>query len=149
MSKKEFIDKLKKALQGSIHETDVQSNIEYYSDYIESEIRKGKTEEEVTKDLGSPNLIAKTIITTNKYGGNRYVNNGGNFTEENEDFQEDNIKGKGFKFNSWYFRAIALVVFAVIAVVLIAAGAAVTYVFARFAIPIIIIIVLVFMFRRR
>lgn len=151
MSKKEFIDKLKKSLTGSIHEADVASNLEYYSDYIDSEVRKGKTEEEVIKDLGSPNLIAKTIITTNRYGGSRYVNRGSSYNNESESERQsqEEFKPKGFGLNNWITRIIALIIFAAIVVVLIGTGAACTYVMARFALPLIVILVVVLLLRRR
>ena len=45
-------------------------NVNYYEDYINTEIRKGRTEEEVLESLGDPRLIARTIIQTNG-GDNR------------------------------------------------------------------------------
>lgn len=65
MSKQEFLDRLKSALNGRVAPGLVVENINYYEDYINMEIRKGKTEEEVLKLLGDPRLIARTIIDTN------------------------------------------------------------------------------------
>lgn len=54
MDKTEFIDKLRRALNGNISPSMVQNNVSYYEDYIDSEIRKGKTEKEVMDQLGDP-----------------------------------------------------------------------------------------------
>ncbi|MBR1855157.1 MAG: DUF1700 domain-containing protein [Lachnospiraceae bacterium] len=64
MSKQEFIDRLRTALNGKIPATKVEETASYYQDYINTEIRKGKSEEEVLQSLGDPRLIARTIIQT-------------------------------------------------------------------------------------
>ena len=62
MTKQQFIQELSECLLNEVDSQEYHSSIEYYSNYIETEIRKGKSEEEVTMELGSPRLIAKTII---------------------------------------------------------------------------------------
>jgi uncharacterized membrane protein len=64
MDKQEFVDRLRAALNGRIPPEQVEENVEYYRDYINVEVRKGKSEEEVLKALGDPRLIARTIIQT-------------------------------------------------------------------------------------
>ncbi len=65
MERKEFIDKLRGALNGNVSPALVEENIRYYHEYINSEMRNGKSEEEVLDALGDPRLIARTIIETN------------------------------------------------------------------------------------
>lgn len=65
MTKQEFMDKLRLALNGKVSGNVVTENLQYYEDYINTEIRKGKSEEEVLASLGDPRLIARTIITAN------------------------------------------------------------------------------------
>ena len=65
MSKQEFIDKLSAALNGRISPAQVQDNVNYYSDYINTQIRMGKSEEQVLEELGDPRLIARTITAAN------------------------------------------------------------------------------------
>lgn len=65
MTKQEFMDKLRIALNGKVSGNVVTENLQYYEDYINTEIRKGKSEEEVLAALGDPRLIARTIITAN------------------------------------------------------------------------------------
>ncbi len=72
MSKQEFIDRLRAALNGRISSNLVMENVNYYEEYINTEIRKGRTEEEVLASLGDPRLIAKTIIQANGGGDAGY-----------------------------------------------------------------------------
>lgn len=65
MSKREFIDRLRAALNGRVSPNLVADNVNYYEDYINTEIQKGRTEREVLDSLGDPRLIAKTIVETN------------------------------------------------------------------------------------
>ena len=47
MNKQEFVDRLRMALNGRVSPGLVMDNVNYYQDYINTEIRKGRTEEEV------------------------------------------------------------------------------------------------------
>ncbi len=64
MDKREFLDRLRGALSGRIAAGLVAENMDYYENYINTEIRKGRSEEEVLSSLGDPRLLAKTIIQT-------------------------------------------------------------------------------------
>ena len=65
MNKQQFIEALRIALNGNVSPTLVEENISFYEDYINTEIRCGKSEDEVLRALGDPRLIARTIISTN------------------------------------------------------------------------------------
>lgn len=69
MRRTEFLETLKKALDGEISIEDIRNNLDYYDQYIRTEVSAGKSEEEVLDELGDPQLIAKTIIDTAKAGG--------------------------------------------------------------------------------
>ena len=64
MNKQEFVDRLRMALNGRVSPGLVMDNVNYYQDYINTEIRKGRTEEEVLESLGDPRLIARTLLDT-------------------------------------------------------------------------------------
>lgn len=64
MDKQEFLEKLRLALNGKVSAAAVTENVSYYEDYIITEMRKGKSEEEVLTSLGDPRLIARTIVET-------------------------------------------------------------------------------------
>ena len=59
MRKTEFLQELREALDGEVSASVIQSNISYYDQYISQEAAKGRSEEEVIEEIGSPRLIAK------------------------------------------------------------------------------------------
>lgn len=61
MNRIEFISELRKSLSGQIGTADIQNTVNYYEDYIDTQIKKGKTEAEVMDALGDPRLIAKSV----------------------------------------------------------------------------------------
>lgn len=75
MTQYEFVTELEQALRGNVDERVIQENVRYYNDYISEQKAAGKSEEEIFASLGSPRLIAKTIIDTsgdaNAQGTNR------------------------------------------------------------------------------
>ena len=70
MTKREFLDKLKKALVNDLSGSVIQENVNYYNDYITEEVRKGRRESDVIEELGDPWAIAKNIITSEEMKGN-------------------------------------------------------------------------------
>ena len=69
MRKTEFLQELREALDGEVSASVIQSNISYYDQYISQEAAKGRREEEVIEEIGSPRLIAKTIIDSSEGAG--------------------------------------------------------------------------------
>lgn len=61
MDKQEFIDKLRMALNGKIAANLIQEHVNYYEDYINTQIRLGDSEQDVLASLGDPRLLAKSI----------------------------------------------------------------------------------------
>ena len=64
MNKTEFLEILRKSLSGGLNAYAVQENLQYYSNYIDEQIRNGQSESAVIASLGDPRLLAKTIINT-------------------------------------------------------------------------------------
>lgn len=64
MGKSEFIDQLRRALNGNVPEQEVYRSVQYYNEYFENNKRSGKSEEQTAEELGSPKLIAKSIIAS-------------------------------------------------------------------------------------
>lgn len=75
MNRTEFIEKLQRALAGGLPSGQVAENVRYYQDYIDSEMRRGRTECQVMEQLGDPRLLAKSIIEANKRAGTSYGSN--------------------------------------------------------------------------
>lgn len=99
MTKLEFLDTLRSVLAGEVPESEIESNIKFYDDYIRNESRDNE-EEYVLEQLGNPRLIAKTIIETYqvshgpvynnmKHSGSYNSNSNANTTKENN-YQNQN-----------------------------------------------------------
>lgn len=62
MTKKEFLDELEECLRGEVSEYELADSMSYYQTYYSDEASLGKSEEEVSVSLGSPRLVARSII---------------------------------------------------------------------------------------
>lgn len=94
MDKSEFIEKLQRALAGGLNSGQVAENVRYYQEYIDSEIRRGRSEAEVMAQLGDPRLLAKSIIEANKRAGASYGSNREYDDEVSQDGQEWETEGR-------------------------------------------------------
>lgn len=140
MNKQEFLSKLRAALNGRISAPQVEETINYYEDYINVEMRKGKSEEEVLKSLGDPRLIARTIIQTNASADNQNAGAGG-YRDANGGYREDYGSYQGthrsFHIPGWLLAIIViLVLFLVISL---------TFSVLSFLAPLIIVMAAVFL----
>ena len=109
MTKQEFLDGLRRSLSAGLEPEQINEHIRYYSDYIDSRIRMGISEEEVMASLGEPRLIAKTLLGMEETGHatEEYV--------EEEQTPDDkyryfNINGKTIKIPGWLFTILVCVV---------------------------------------
>ena len=62
--KENFLKELGDALQVQVPASVYQDTMRYYTQYIDEEIRKGRSEKEVVESLGSGRILAKTVIDT-------------------------------------------------------------------------------------
>lgn len=62
MNRAEFLDILRSKLSGQMQEGRVAAHVRYYEDYIQSQVQKGRSEEQVLTELGDPRLIARTLL---------------------------------------------------------------------------------------
>lgn len=123
MKRQEFVNTLRTALSGRIPAESVAENVKYYEDYINIEIRKGRSEEEVLDELGDPRLIAKTIIQTQGAREEEYragregqsYNGGfvGGFSRQEED-EGAPAGGLRSRIKLWAFVIVGAVVFVLI-----------------------------------
>lgn len=122
MNKYEFITALQRHLTGKISAQKLQELTNYYNDYIDTEIRKGKSEDEVLASLGEPRLLAKSIVAAESRGATEDAE----FREygyANETSEQDDASGAQFIFNGkavskWKFWAITAIILLVILAVL-------------------------------
>lgn len=121
MTKQEFIEKLRAALTGKIAPALVAEHIAYYEDYINTEIRKGRTEKEVLDSLGNPRLIAKSILNANGSASNDEASN--TRTQSNQNYEgygdnTDKVRKSLFAIPVWLWMLIAvLIIFCVFGLV--------------------------------
>ena len=69
LNKEQFLHDLTVQLNLNVSDEVIREQIAYYSSYITGEVRKGRSEAEVIEELGSPRLLAKTIIETAEAAG--------------------------------------------------------------------------------
>lgn len=106
MTKHEFLEKLRLSLNGKVPGNIVTENLQYYEDYINTEMRKGKSEEEVLDSLGDPRLIARTIITTS---GSRENTGTSEYREYSSGRSQGGVRG-GLPIWLWLILGILIVV---------------------------------------
>ena len=117
MTQIEFVTELEQALRGNVEERIIQENVRYYNDYISEQRAAGKSEEEIFASLGSPRLIAKTIIDTS---GEASTQGSYNYSTGSDD---SSTGGDGWSFSwmketaskNWVTKTIAIL--AIVAVV--------------------------------
>lgn len=108
MTKREFLEKLRVALAEDLGSAAVQEQVAFYRQYIEDEVRKGRSEEAVTAELGDPWAIARTIIDSAEMQGN----GGGAYDYEPErqsrtDYRED-AHIHVFGFDTWWKKLLLI-----------------------------------------
>ena len=95
MTKAEFLEKLRIELSSGVTPQVLQENLNYYGQYIDDEIRKGRTESEVLAELGDPWILAKTIVDAQReesvedviYDSDGRTYRGNSSTEESSNIQ--------------------------------------------------------------
>lgn len=144
MTKQEFLQELRLALQGQLSQAAINENIRYYDNYIMEEMRKGSSEEAVTSRLGNPRLIAKTLIdTTDSFGraaGSEYYAGGYGQSEHGGGIHRGNPNDrerKGLRLGTWYGKLL-LIAAAILIIVIVANVIA-------FLLPILVPVIIIFL----
>lgn len=163
MRKDEFLQTLRRALNGNVPPRVVEDNVQYYNDYISEEVRKGRSEEEVIDEIGDPRLIARTIEdTTDGAGEGEFVDGGDGYQQssarqtrgygEYDQSTADSRQKSSIHYidlSKWYWRALAVVaVFAVIYLVFMVIGGVLTLI-APLIGPLFLIWLVVTLFKNR
>ena len=102
MTQIEFVTELEQALRGNVEERIIQENVRYYNDYISEQRAAGKSEEEIFASLGSPRLIAKTIIDTSGEASTQGNSRAGSYNYSTGS-DDSSTGGDGWSF-SWIRR---------------------------------------------
>ena len=136
MTRTEFMDELRETLTGNMSESEIQSNLAYYNSYINEEMNKGKTEEEVLEELGSPFAIAKTLLRPYENEGKTYEDEVKSVT--NNAKQED----------SWKKILTIIIIIAIGLIVLSTLFGLLAFVI-RYAVPISAIVLVVYFLKKK
>ncbi len=137
MTRFEFTKGLRQALSGRASHTVVNENVAYYEKYIDTELGKGRTEEEILNELGDPRLIAKTILET---AGKEEKDRAGG--EERERYASG---GRVFRLPMW----LALLLVLLICILLLQLAGYIVSLLLPVALPVLALILAVHYFRRR
>lgn len=105
MTQYEFIQELEQSLRGQVSPQVIEYNVNYYREYIREQLASGKTQEEVFALLGSPQMIAKTIISAEEAKGEAYTEANEKEKEKEYHFSVDEIIH-----GTWYQKLIAIAV---------------------------------------
>lgn len=133
MNRLDFIDELHRALASQLSVDEIRGHIEYYNEYIDMQIRKGSTEEEIISSLGNPRLLAKSILEANvgnKYNDSSDVNDAGSSNNGSHTF----VFGKSAKWSLWIGIVLLVIIFLTVIGVLFSVLA----ILIRFFFPIIV-----------
>lgn len=126
MTKQEFLQGLRSELDGRVPYSVIQENLNYYDTYINGEVSRGISEEQVIEELGGPRIIARTIVdaaldTEDRPDGYQSYGTGDNVYQESgsQAYQKRQERQEGPKihyidFGKWYVRLIAGIVIALI-----------------------------------
>ncbi len=69
MTRAEFLESLRRALNGNMSAAAVEDNIQFYSSYFSSQTARGRSEADVLNELGDPRILARTLIDAAERAG--------------------------------------------------------------------------------
>ena len=151
MTRYEFISGLKNALENELNSGAVQEHVNYYNDYINGEIRNGRSEADVIAELGDPWVIAKTIIASEEAGST----NGDEYSYVSSDYEsQDNGRNANpnihvFGLDKWWKKL--LLILGIIGIIMIVFSIITGFItlVAPFIVPILIISFVLKRFRKK
>ena len=118
MTKSDFLDELKLALSGRVSAQEVTEHLRFYEDYINTQMRMGKREEDILEELGEPRLLARNIAESKKYAAdgsrkNSEETNNTKTTGDNGYADAYNRRVKRVKMPTWIWVVLIIVVLVV------------------------------------
>lgn len=154
MKKEEFLSGLRAALALEIPDSEIESNLRFYEDYINGKIKE-KEEEIVIDELGDPRLIAKTIIETYQIAhGPMYQNNKNDKSynksyeyedyndNEGDDYQRKDNRGIKFQLQSplkWYHKLLIFLILMFALFIVIVVGGVIIRLLFSIGVPLLIL----------
>lgn len=150
MTKQEFLDELKEALSGEVSPESMMDSYRYYAAYIEDAVNAGKNEEQVIEELGSPLLIARSIIaaqTGERTADVEYTVDGRTKKIKNKEFQSNKSEKKEFHFNTevWIARILLVLLLILLVVIVFSLLSGFLWFVIHFAIPVLIVLGIIYL----
>ena len=158
MNKEEFLQELSEALAGDVPESVIRDNISYYGSYLSQEMAKGRSVDEIVREIGEPFILAKTIIEHCEASGEcsgdencydrSYGESGGGYRESHHSYEEPGqqspfLNMRYIDLNKWYWKLAAmLVLFFTVSLVFRIVGGILVLLF-RFAGPLLLIYLII------
>lgn len=110
MTKEGFLAGLRKSLEDTLEPRMIENHVSYYRNYIEDEIRNGRTESEVIDELGDPWVIAKSIKDMTE-AGVEYQGDTGADQEERQQNDDGRKFARKLKWTSIALGVVLLIAF--------------------------------------
>lgn len=153
MTRMEFLQQLRQALENDLSGRVVQENVEYYNQYITDEISKGKSEDAVLQVLGDPWVLARTVIdaqegtdqSTVYEAGGSYAGYGNEAEKKNHTEPKVHV----FGVSSWWKKLLVVLGIVMVIVVVFSMITGLISLLAPIVIPILIIMVVIKFFTNR
>ena len=115
MNRTEFLETLRSQLAGQMHEGKVAAHVRYYEDYIQSQVRSGRSEQEVLSELGDPRLIARTLLDTDMDNGQMDYAEYSTYSEMDDNMETDGKEHVHvWRFDTWYSKLLGIVILLII-----------------------------------
>ena len=148
MTRNEFLQELRRALENDLSGNIVKENVEYYSQYITEEVSKGKSEEEVLLMLGDPWVLARTIIDAQNGTEQSEVNGNDRQTYSEYDHERGTTEERSsqshiFTADTWWKKLLWSLVIIMLVIGIFAIITGVISFLAPILIPLLIIMIIV------
>lgn len=119
-----FLEELSESLKGEVDDREYQESMSYYRNYIMGEIQSGKDEEDVINALGSPRLIAKSIIeaAVNNTSNNKTTYEYQDTNSDEANYQNGRVEPASASWSGQLIRIIVSIL-AVVIVIIVISGA--------------------------
>lgn len=152
MNRQEFLNTLRSQLSGAISSREVEENIRYYDEYIRDAVENGKSESQILNEIGSPFLIARTIIeTSNKANGAGYQSQGqgSSYQQDDNDNRRPESSFRSFNLQTGVPKWLIITGVVVILVVILSILGSAIAILSRFFIPIVVIVLVIALVKGR
>lgn len=114
MGKQEFIDELRNSLDKEVPAAVIEENVRYYSGYIDEQLSKGKTMEDIESEIGRGSVVARSIIEAEEHKKNKAT--------YKDNYSQKNFKAKNYNFNvnTWYGKLLGILLLILVVIIVIA-----------------------------